>query len=176
MSFVETSFQLVSTNRTDVRKEVINRFLLEEPGTGKGDDCSKYWYTVEAIQGYSVLLKRPVPLNKGFDFTVNVIGMYFKKNRRYSNPSHEDIAAALNYVRVNNHIGYLKVKSALTQIYNCQPYEAASLQNISFVDFDSTSHPIEIILLAIKWLFIEQDIRYWNWSGRDMLWNRIKDI
>lgn len=79
MSFVETSFQLVSTNRTDVRKEVINRFLLEEPGTGKGDDCSKYWYTVEAIQGYSVLLKRPVPLNKGFDFTVNVMVCTLRK-------------------------------------------------------------------------------------------------
>lgn len=26
------------------------------------------------------------------------------------------------------------------------------------------------ILKAIKWLFIEQDIRYWNYSGRNMTW------
>lgn len=176
MSFVETSYQLVSTNRKDVRKEVISLFLMEEPGTGKGDGCSKYWYTVESCQGYTILLKRPVPLNKGFDFTVNIIGMYFKKNRRYSNPSHNDIAAALNFVKENNHAGHLKVKSAINQVYNCQPYDVSSLQNISFVDFDNTSHPIEIIILAIKWLFVEQDIRYWNWSGRDMLLNHIKDI
>jgi len=35
--------------------------------------------------------------------------------------------------------------------------------------------PIAIILLAIKWLFIEQDITYWNWSGRNMLMNSLKD-
>lgn len=30
-------------------------------------------------------------------------------------------------------------------------------------------HPIQIILLAVKWLFMEQDCAYWNYSGRKML-------
>jgi hypothetical protein len=29
------------------------------------------------------------------------------------------------------------------------------------------------ILKAIKWLFIEQDIRYWNYSGRNMTWGLV---
>lgn len=29
---------------------------------------------------------------------------------------------------------------------------------------------------TLKWLFIEQDIRYWNYSGRDMLWKGIHNI
>ena len=35
---------------------------------------------------------------------------------------------------------------------------------------------ILIILLAIKWLFIEQDITYWNWSGRNMLYNHLIEM
>jgi hypothetical protein len=30
-----------------------------------------------------------------------------------------------------------------------------------------------MIIKTIKWLFIEQDIRYWNYSGRDMLWSGV---
>jgi hypothetical protein len=51
-----------------------------------------------------------------------------------------------------------------------------SLKGIVFKDYEGTAHPIEIILLAIKWLFIEQDITYWNWSGRDMLWGHIQTV
>ena len=38
-----------------------------------------------------------------------------------------------------------------------------------FADYLNNQHPVYIVLLAIKWLFIEQDITYWNWSGRNML-------
>ena len=176
MPLIKTTYTLRSESRADVRREVIELFLLENPGTGTGDDCSKYWYTVESINGYSIQLKRPVPLNKGFDFTVNIDGLYFKKNRRYNHPSHSDIVSALTYVRDENPSAYARVKTALTQIYNCQPYDKESIKGIFFPDYEERDHPVEIILLAIKWLFIEQDMTYWNWSGRNMLWNGIKDI
>lgn len=35
---------------------------------------------------------------------------------------------------------------------------------------------VEIVLKLVKWFFIEQDITYWNRTGRDMLWNGIKSI
>ena len=82
---------LNSTERKAVRDEIIELFLLESPGTGKEELCSKYEYTVETIDEYSIFLRRPASLNKGFDFTVHVKGMNFKKNRTYSNPSHSDI-------------------------------------------------------------------------------------
>ena len=176
MPLTKTTYTLRSENRADVRREVIELFLLENPGTGTGDDCSKYWYNVESIKGYSIILKRPVPLNKGFDFTVNIDGLYFKKNRRYNHPSHSDIVSALTYCRDAKPSLYAHVKTALSQIYNCRPYNKESIEEICFLDYESHEHPIEIILLAIKWLFIEQDMTYWNWSGRNMLWNGIRDI
>ena len=36
--------------------------------------------------------------------------------------------------------------------------------------------PVDMICRCIKWLFIEQDITYWNWSGRNMLYNGIRSI
>ncbi len=80
------------------------------------------------------------------------------------------------YYTADNTTRYTSVRDALVNIYNCQPYVQNSVQGLFFTDYDGANHPIEIILLAVKWLFIEQDIRYWNWSGRDMLWSGIKDI
>ncbi len=41
--------------------------------------------------------------------------------------------------------------------------------NAYFLDYEGTRRPIQIILLAIKCLFMEQDCAYWNYSGRKML-------
>lgn len=43
------------------------------------------------------------------------------------------------------------------------------------IDFVS-GYSSELIIKTLKWLFIKQDIRYWNYSGRDMLWDGIKEI
>ena len=176
MALTEVTYTLRGSTREDVRKEVIELFLLETPGTGTGELCSKYWYTVESISGYSIILKRPVPLNKGFDFTVNVDGLFFKRNRRYTNPSHDDIISACKYVQSENPSRYDVIKTAVSKIYHCQPYERESIAGITFTDYEGAQHPMEIVLLAIKWLFIEQDVTYWNWSGRNMLWDVIKVI
>ena len=34
---------------------------------------------------------------------------------------------------------------------------------------------VDHILKTIKWLFIEQDIRYWNYSGRYMTWGIVPE-
>jgi hypothetical protein len=158
-----------------IRAEVVGWFLRETPGTGKKELSSTYRYDVESIAGYKIYLRRPAALNKGFDFTVNVDGLYFKpKTRKLSNPSHSDVVAALQYVKTNDPNGFLRIIDAITEIYNCRLYNSGSLAGIVFEDYEGTTHPIEIILLAIKWLFIEQDITYWNWSGRNMLWGHIQ--
>ena len=43
-----------------------------------------------------------------------------------------------------------------------------------FSDYENNMHPIAIILLAIKWLFIAEDISYWNWSGRNKFMDCLK--
>ena len=65
----------------------------------------------------------------------------------------------------------MKLISVLEDVYNCKDI----CQEEIMIDFVS-GYSSELIIKTLNWLFIEQDIRYWNYSGRDMLWNGIKDI
>ena len=49
--------------------------------------------------------------------------------------------------------------------------EDEEMMGLSF----ETGLPVDHIVKAIKWLFIEQDIRYWNYSGRNMTWGLVPD-
>ena len=102
--------------------------------------------------------------------------MYFKKNRSYSNPSHNDIFKVLNYVKNNYEHEYDIVAKQIINIFQINEYSFKVLENVVFPDGDGILRPIAIILLAIKWLFIEQDITYWNWSGRNMLYNHLIEM
>lgn len=65
------NFKLRSDERSKMRKSLIKAMLDEKPGTGKGANASRYQYNVEQFKQYTIFLKRPTQLNKGFDFTVN---------------------------------------------------------------------------------------------------------
>ncbi len=166
---------LPTGDRTQKRQSLISCFLNENAGTGRGNDASRYQYNVEEYEGYGIYLKRPTQLNKGFDFTVNVEGMYFKKNRRYSNPSHQDIFDALSCCRNEYPSEYNDVINAIIDIYNCYDIDLSHI-NACFRDYEGRQHPIQIIILAIKWLFMEQDCAYWNYSGRRMLFEGLSEM
>lgn len=165
-------FTLPSGNRETKRLALVSQFLNEAPGSGNGDSASRYQYNVETFQNYSIYLLRPTRLNKGFDFTVNISGLAFKKSRVYHAPSHDDIIDALESCKANNPSEYPRIKSAIHDIYNCEDPDL-SLIHADFYDFNGVSHPIQIILLAIKWLFMEQDCAYWNYSGRQMFFDAL---
>ena len=167
---------LQANNRSDIRKELVTLLLQEQPGTGAGINASRYRYTVDTFNNYSIVLNRPAGLNKGFDFTVNIQGMSFKKQRTYSNPSHQDIIDVLQSVKSANPTQYQNVSLEIRNIYNCVSPNFQNISGITFLDHTNTPRPIEIILLAIKWLFIEQDITYWNWSGRNMLFSSLQNL
>ena len=120
MPLTKINFTLPVINRSQMRKDVINLFSNELPGTGTGDNASKYEYTVEQYQTYSIVLKRPANLNKGFDFTVNVTGLMFKKTKRYTNPSHNDIIAALEDCKANNTNYTEVIAPVIHDIFNCK--------------------------------------------------------
>ncbi len=168
MALKNKVFNLTATTRQTVRKELIDEFLTEDAGSGKGELASKYYYAVERFGEYSIELHRPAALNKGFDFTVHIIGMKFKKNRAYTNPSHNDIFCALEQVKSQDSDSYEKVKIEINNIFNLCQCDFDNVNGIKFNDFSGIARPVEIILLAVKWLFIEQDVTYWNWSGRQM--------
>lgn len=144
MSNFQLNLNLQSTNRAQMRTDLIRQFTQEQAGTGTDALATKYRYDVEKLANtnYGIYLKRPTRLNKGFDFTVNVEGLYFKNKRKYS---------------------------------NCNPVNFESLSGATFPDYNLNQHPIEIILLAIKWLFMEQDCAYWNYSGRAMLFEKLQN-
>ncbi|MCQ2087083.1 MAG: hypothetical protein MJZ37_03315 [Bacilli bacterium] len=176
MPLVTLNKTLSSTTRATIRDEVINWFLAENPGTGTGALASKVHYTVDSYNGISIELHRPATLNKGFDFTVHVNGMFFKKNKRHTDPSHNDIFLALSDCRNQNTKHYdSKIKPILLDIFNCQNVNFSSTSLGHFTDYSGTQRPIEIIILCVKWLFIEQDMTYWNWSGRQMLFDGLKN-
>ena len=169
--------ELLAGSRMEVRREIVELFLNEQCGTGKGELSSKYEYKVEQYNDlYSILLKRPAALNKGFDFVVHIDGMYFKSSRRHTNPSHNDIIQTLQQVKSSiSKEQYENIEISIRNVYNLQEFDVSSISNIYFTDCDNLQRPIGIIILAIKWLFIEQDVTYWNWSGRAMLMNELEE-
>lgn len=159
-------------NRNDLRREVINKFIGETPGKGKGHLTSKYVYYVETLAtGDRVYLTRPVPLNKGFDFIVHVENHTFMNGK--TNPKHDDLFDDLRLKKQNNPTEFTKLIKAIEEIADCKDVDQV-LQN-SNINFN-VGFSVEMILKVVKWLFIEQDIRYWNWSGKFMFLDHIKKI
>ena len=53
-------------------------------------------------------------------------------------------------------------KKILNKLYNCEFVSKDEYLDINFF----TGIEIEGILKLVKWLFLEQDVTYWNYSGR----------
>lgn len=177
---------LTTNTRVAIRDEVIGWFLNEVPGTGNGSNTSYYEYVVDSYSNYEIFIKRPAMLNKGFDFTVNVrstnasnqISFLTKSGKRkVSNPSHDNIIDILDSLKKSNAVFYTQnIIPVINQIYNCQSprWGQQSIASFGLPHLANQQFPIEIILLCLKWLFIEQDITYWNWSGRGKLYSTLQ--
>ena len=57
----------------------------------------------------------------------------------------------------------------IKKVYNCR-------NDIDYSLSFKSGYSTDLILKCLKWLFIEQDIRDWSYSGRVMLWEIIKNI
>ena len=160
------------------RKEVVSRliqaFFKEKMGTGRGEEASRYTYYVETLNsGNRVYLKRPANLHNGFDFLVCVENVNYAKvgERRRNYPSHDDIGNDLTLKKREDPIMYSRFYELLKRVYECHDVDDSELNGIVFKTGLAPDHIIKVI----KWLFIEQDIRYWNYSGRAMTWNVVPE-
>lgn len=160
--------------RQAIRKFVVLKFLQENPGQGKGELASKYHYIVEyCISGRIIKIKRPALLNKGMDFTVHLEGIEFKSKGPFKDrPKHEEIINDLLIKKQHRPIEYEALKSYILDIYNCQNIDLNLLREL---DIPFGILTCEEVCLVLKWLFIEQDITYWNWSGRNMLYQHLEN-
>jgi len=158
--------------RRQIRRILVSEFLKEAPGKGNRELASRYRYNVEILEdGRRVYLLRPAPLNKGFDFTIHVENTRFKSGKTM--PSHGDIVDDLRSKRKRNPSSSKKLYAAIQQIYNLE--EPDTVVKHTKVKFGE-GYPVDLILKVIKWFFIEQDVTYWNYSGRRMFMSGVENI
>jgi hypothetical protein len=152
-------------------------FLEEKHGTSK--EWNYYDYYVETGKdGKRIYLHRPAYKNKGMDFEVRVEDYQFRYGK-YGNvistgnrPSHPEIWNDVNAkVAENPEDGY-KLKELITHVYNCEEPNEDVINSCRF----TTGLPLDLLLYTIKWLFIEQDMTYWNQSGREMNYNGLMKV
>ena len=161
----------VRGNRGAIRKQVVRAFLREKSGTGRGELVSRYRYNVEMLRGGErVFLARPAALNKGFDFTVHLEGWEFRPRHPKDMPRHADILEGLHTMKgVTPRIYSKIVQPLIVRIFNCDAVQVSEMPRHKL----PCGLSVESLLLCMKWLFIEQDITYWNWSGRHMLFDKL---
>lgn len=152
---------------------MVSQFLKEEPGLGGGDNASHYRYNVETLSDdRRIYLTRPAYLKKGFDFRINVEGTTFQTGHEY--PKHDDIFDDLRLKKQENPAMCTRLPQALERVYYCED-PGDILPKCKDIKFD-LGHPVDLILKVIKWFLIEQYIRDWNYSGRQMFKNGIDEI
>ena len=159
--------------RQQIRRRVVQRFLKEDPGLGSGRLTSRYRYDVERlVGGTKVYLLRPAWLKKGFDFLINVERIRFSNGKE--NPSHDDILSDLGLKHGQDRHQYQRLHEAIAQVYRGED-PSRVLSDYRGLNFPR-GYTTELILKVLKWFWIEQDIRDWNYSGRSMLMEAIEAI
>lgn len=157
-----------STDRGGQRRALAEKWLEEDPYTD-------YRYYVETCDdGKRVYLLRPTWLNKGFDFQVNLEGFSSElRNKSSEMPSHGDVISDLkkkvaSYPKLSE-----ELFAAISDIYDCVEPKNALLKHPEIKKIKA-GLPVDTILRIIKWLFIEQDLTYWLYTGRNMLMSAIE--
>ncbi len=159
-------------NRNNLRKLAVKKFTEESAGTGRAELSTNYKYVVEILQsGDKIYITRPAFNKLGFDFLIHIENNIFSNNR--DNPKHDDFIDDLKAkISIDNSIK-TKILDDLNKVFNC--YEPDDVVNYKIYN-KLSGYPMDLILKTSKWFFIEQDIRYWNYSGRNMLMNGYKKI
>ncbi len=159
------------TTRQQLREKVVSVFLLEVPGEGTGDLASCYNYYVENLaDGRRIFLTRPEWPYYPLDFVVRVEDTDFgSEGYPRNNPKHADILEDLRAKRSQTPGRYRELYGLVERVFRC---EDVPVEEVNLVKFDY-GHPADLILMVLKWMFIEQDIAYWNYSGRHKLMSAI---
>lgn len=164
LSSIDNTFE---NNRNELRKLVVNELFKEIPGIGKGDDASYYRYNVERLlDGNKIFITRPANLKNGFDFLIHVENHEFLNGK--DTPRHDDIIGDLQKKKAIDEVKFEQIKIAIDRIYGCEDSNNVINDYLELDYFDNSGLAIDVVLKIVKWFFIEQDIRYWNYSGRKM--------
>jgi hypothetical protein len=117
---------------------------------------------------------RPGGLRKwNFDFKVNItpeLGL--------GKGTHAEIASDLSNKKQENPQEFVKLIDAIKEIYSGSENDVdkvlAKYTNLQ-ASFQ-TGAQVDILLKVLKWMFIMEDIVYWNYDGRAKLYNFLKEV
>lgn len=166
-----------ASSRKEYREKLITLFLKEDPGTIH--NASEYFYYIDSdCSGHRIYLKRPTSLNKGVDFEVRVEGVQFRYGihgniiSTGNRPSHDDIYDDLESKKNEDPVQFARLKDIFEKIHDCKHVSTQEFSQFAFTNGIS----VELLMKCLKWLYIEQDITYWNRSGREMLYNKLSKL
>jgi hypothetical protein len=160
-----------ASTRAELRKQVAEKWLGE-------DEYTDYRYNVEQCDdGSRLYLLRPTFLNKGFDFMVKLEGFRSVtrnvKGLTKEMPSHADVVDDITRKVAAHPEETAALYAAVADVYDCQS-PAPVLKQYPQVAALTAGLSAQKLLVILKWLFIEQDITYWAWTGRNRLMSGIE--
>ena len=161
----EIEWSLTGDSRKQLRNDVVKKFLEEKGGYWRENvkHVTRFKYFVEKVKdGRKIYLLRPTYLNKGIDFQVWVEKFDGVEDKK---PSHKDIFEDLKIKKKENSKDFPRLIKMIDDVWNCQEPDSVLKKNEEIVF--NKGLPIDMILKILKWLFIEQDITYWNYIGRN---------
>ena len=163
--------QLNIDNINDVamlRKKILATYADEDCGV-------KVRYYVERLQsGKYIYFERPASLNKGCDLKIYVEDLLLYKNGNDYPPSHNDVLSDITLKKEKLFkYQYNELIKAITAVYCAEPFENAIKRTRMLPQF---GWDYDLLLKLLRWFFIEQDITYWSYNGRKMLYDVICDI
>jgi hypothetical protein len=155
-------------NRERIREFILLTWLKESSNTS-------YRYFVETTNnGKRIYLERPARLNKGCDFVIYVEDLLAFINGKDKPPSFDNLVDDLRQKANDRPSEFHRLKNLIKRVYECCPMGPLLLESQELLF--NAGWETDLILKLVKWFFIEQDITYWNKTGREMLWNAIRNI
>lgn len=156
--------------RHNIVKKVVNTFIKTEyRKKGKG---ITFRYPVENLPNGHLFIARPGH-KKNFDFKVEVptiLGL--------GNGGHMEIAMDIKEKGRENQQKFNELLDAVARIYNCLENDVNRILTIypHLNESFKTGAKVEVILKVVKWLFIMEDIVYWDNEGRAFLFNFLRYV
>ena len=152
--------------RHKIVKKVVDTFIKTEyQEKGKGVE---FWYPVENLPDNKRLFIARPGHKKNFDFKVEVTEEMGLKEGK-----HEQVVLDLRAKKQCNPQKFEDFLCAVEEIYHCSENDIDRLlpRYSNLKEASVTGAEVEVILKILKWLFIMEDIVYWDVEGRAFLYN-----
>lgn len=141
------------------RKDTVSLFFGEERKTGD----YHYAYEVETmLDGSAIYLLRPT-WKRGMDYLV----VYKASDGSFEGPRFEWVEQDLKSKKHGSPEAYGTLHRGMSEVHAGDDPDEVLVRYPQLSRTDWTGLPVENLLKIVKWLFIDEDIKYWGQGGRD---------